>query len=239
MQIATESETPTCPEPVVFERLLQLDGTRILELGCGRALLTRRIATTGRDRSVLALEVDEVQHRINLGITDLPNVRFALGGAQAIEAADASIDVVFMFKSLHHVPAELMGTALREIARVLRPGGHAYISEPVFRGEFNEILRLFHDESRVRQLAFDAVCAAVRSGVLELEQQVFFNSPVEFRDFDEFDRLVLGVTHTEHRLTAEVRAAVRQRFESHLTPDGVRFAQPIRVDLLRKPAPVS
>ena len=24
MQIATESETPTCPEPVVFERLLQL-----------------------------------------------------------------------------------------------------------------------------------------------------------------------------------------------------------------------
>lgn len=236
MQMAPVGEVPTCPEPEIFERLLSLDGAQILELGCGRALLTRRIATTGSARSVLALEVDETQHRANLAIDDLPNVRFALGGAQSIPAADASVDVVFMFKSLHHVPPELMATALREIARVLRPGGHAYVSEPIFAGDFNEILRLFHDESRVRRLAFEAVQAAVDAGVLVLARQVFFNSPVEFRDFDEFERLVLGVTHTQHRLTPDTLAAVRQRFEHHLTPTGARFAQPIRVDLLGKPA---
>jgi 2-methylisocitrate lyase-like PEP mutase family enzyme len=66
-----------------------------------------------------------------------------------------------MFKSLHHVPVPLMDQALAEIRRVLKPGGLAYISEPVFAGEFNEVLRLFHDESIVRREAFSAIERAV------------------------------------------------------------------------------
>jgi ubiquinone/menaquinone biosynthesis C-methylase UbiE len=52
--------------------------------------------------------VDTEQLAKNQKITDLPNVRFAFGGAQDIPAANESIDVVLMFKSLHHVPAESM-----------------------------------------------------------------------------------------------------------------------------------
>jgi ubiquinone/menaquinone biosynthesis C-methylase UbiE len=236
MQIAPPAESPVRAEPELIEQRLQLDGARILELGCGRAQLTRLIATTGSARSVLALEVDAIQHDLNRAIADLPNVRFELGGAEAIPAADDSFDAVFMFKSLHHVPPELMPAALGEIRRVLKPGGLAWISEPVFAGEFNEILRLFHDESRVRQLAFAAVRAAVDSGALQLVEQIFFRAPFAFRDFAEFEQLVLGVTHTQHRLSTEVLAEVRRRFEAHLTPEGAQFGQPIRVDLLRKAA---
>lgn len=236
MQIATTDTFPVHPEPELLERLLPLDGARILELGCGRAALTRLVATSGRDRQVLALEVDEVQHAQNLGIADLANVRFALGGAEAIPAPDASADVVLMFKSLHHVPPGHMGTAMREIRRVLRPGGLAYVSEPVFAGEFMEVLRIFHDESRVRALAFDAVRAAVDAGTLELVQQVFFGAPVKFADFAEFERMVIGATHTRHDLSAEQRLRVRERFERSQGPDGARFVQPMRVDLLRRPA---
>jgi ubiquinone/menaquinone biosynthesis C-methylase UbiE len=63
---------------------------------------------------------------------DLPNVNFGLSGAQDIPLDDESVDVVFMFKSLHHVPTELMEQSLREIWPVLKPAGLAYISEPVF-----------------------------------------------------------------------------------------------------------
>ena len=235
MQIAPSTDIPTHPEPQLFERVLPLDGASIVELGCGRAQLTRLIASAGSGRQILALEVDEIQHRINSGITDLPNVRFDLAGAQAIPAADQSVDIVLMFKSLHHVPAELMPTAFAEIRRVLKPGGLAYISEPVFAGDFNEILRLFNDEQRVRQLAFAAVQSAVASGEFELVEQIFFNTPVKFEDFAEFERLILGVTHTHLELSAEVLEEVKRRFARHVTADGVRFAQPIRVDLLRKP----
>jgi ubiquinone/menaquinone biosynthesis C-methylase UbiE len=235
MEIAPSGNTQSCPENDVFERLLPLDGAHILELGCGAAELTRRIAESGRDRTILALEVDQTQQKINESITDLPNVRFAFGGAQDIPAPDDAFDVVFMFKSLHHVPSEFMAKALQEIRRVLKPGGLAYISEPRFEGALNEIVRLFHDEQRVRELAFAAVREAVQAGTLELVDQIFFDNPVHFLDVGEFEHKVMGVTHSRFNLTADILAEVRRRFAAHMTSEGAYFAQPIRVDLLRKP----
>jgi SAM-dependent methyltransferase len=235
MNIAPTAPAQTRPEPEVFERLLPLDGAHILELGCGTAELTRLIATSGAKRSILALEVDSEQLAKNEQIADLPNVRFAFGGAQDIPAASDSVDVVLMFKSLHHVPAESLSNAMREIRRVLKPGGLAYISEPRYDGAFNDIVRLFHDEKRVRELAFAAVCEAVRDGTLELVEQVFFEHPVRFRDYEEFHRKVIGVTHSHFHLTEEILAEVRRRFNAHVTAGGATFLQPMRVDLLRKP----
>lgn len=234
MHIANPNEPRVCPEIEILNEMMQLDDYHLIELGCGRAEMTRAIATSGPGRTVLATEVDALQHALNLRIPDLPNVNFQLGGAQAIPAADASADAVVLFKSLHHVPLDQMDQALLEIQRVLKPGGLAYISEPVFAGEFNEIMRLFHDEQLVRQAAFEAVQRAVQTGVLHLVKQVFFKTPLHFRDFADFEQKVLGVTHTQHRLSAELHQAVRQRFEHHLNADGADFLTPIRVDLLQK-----
>ena len=93
----------------------------VLELGCGKAEKTRLLAETGRVGGILALEVDTIQHERNLQIADLPQVQFRHAGAEAIPADDNSIDIVLMFKSLHHVPMEFMDQALSEIARVLKP----------------------------------------------------------------------------------------------------------------------
>lgn len=225
-----------CAEPEVYNSLLQLDGCRLLELGCGKAELTRAIAGEGVDRQLVALEVDEVQHRANLLIDDLPNVEFRLAGAQAIPAESGEFDVAFMFKSLHHVPGALLERALEEVHRVLKPGGHAYISEPVFDGDFNEILRLFHDEEQVRAAAFAALRQAVDKGKFELAEEVFFNSSIAFADFDDFEQKVIRVTHTDLHLPPGLFEEVRSRFMSRCTADGAVFTMPMRVDLLRKPA---
>ena len=233
MKIAPEKIELNCPETEVYHRLLALDGKHILELGCGNAAITRDIATAGPGRTITALEVDRIAHDQNLQITDLPNVTFGLGGAEAIPLENASVDVVFMFKSLHHVPVALMDQSLREIQRVLKPGGIAYISEPIYAGDFNEILRQFHDEREVREAAFDALKRAVDTGLFELVEEVFFNAPMDFEDFDDFENRVIRVTHTEHKLDAELYQRVRQLFEAHAGKDGARFLVPIRVDLLQ------
>ena len=72
-------------------------------------------------------------------------------------------------------------------------------------------------------------------GVLVSEAQIFFNQPMAFPDFAAFERQVIGVTHTRHVLSPETHAEVQRRFTTHQTPDGVKFRQPLRVDLLRKP----
>ncbi len=234
MKIAAEQIDVNCPEPEIYNRLLSLDGKQILELGCGSAEITRNIATSGVDRKIIALEVDEIAHEKNLQIADLPNVTFGLSGAQDIPLEDESIDVVFMFKSLHHVPVELMEPSMHEIRRVLKPGGLLYISEPIFAGEFNEILRLFHDEQKVREAAFNTIQKAVDQGLFSLVEETFFNSPMRFENFAEFENNTIKATHSDHSLDEELYQLVKQRFEQHIGDDGAHFLMPIRVDLLQK-----
>lgn len=234
MKIADPESDLVCQEHLLYAELIPQQA-RVLELGCGNAEKTRSVMRSGKVAYCLALETDAVQHARNLARTDLPNVHFALAGAQDIPADSDSFDLVLMFKSLHHVPLDQMDAALSEIRRVLKPGGLAYISEPVFAGDYNEILRLFHDEELVRRAAFEAMERAVDSGFLELVEQKFFKTAVRYRDFAQFEEKVIGATHTQHRLTAECLAEVRARFAAHIGPDGAEFLTPNRVDLLRKP----
>lgn len=234
MKIADPTQSTVVNEVRLMLDELPFDGARVVELGCGKAEKTRLLAETGRCREILALEVDTIQHTRNLGITDLPGVQFVHAGAQAIPAEDASVDIVIMFKSLHHVPLDLMDQALAEIARVLKPGGLAWISEPVFAGDLNEIMRLFHDEQIVREAAFAAVSKAVGHGPLRLQKQLFFRTRSLFENFEAFDKRMIQVTHSDHRLSSELYDEVRRRFEAHLTPDGATFFSPQRVDILQK-----
>ena len=234
MQIEGPADQPIENELDVIADLLPLSGARVLELGCGAADKTRQIADGTDIAEIVAAEVDQLQHRKNLSIADLPRVSFVPYGAEAIAEADASFDLVIMFKSLHHVPVESMDEALRETARVLKLGGLAYVSEPVFAGDFNEVIRLFHDESGVRREAFDAITRSVASGMFALVQQRFFKHVVRWGGFEEFEDAVINVTHTEHKLDAELLQRVREKFGSYASEDGYVFETPNRVDVLRK-----
>ncbi len=234
MQLKGPAEQPVHNEFQLLTEVLPLAGARVLELGCGAAEKTRQIAERTGAAEIVAAEVDAIQHRKNLSVDDLPNVRFEAFGAEAIVADDASFDVVLMFKSLHHVPGALMDDAMREIARVLRPGGLAYISEPVFDGDFNEIIRLFHDEERVREQAFFAVERAVQRGTLSLVQQRFFRNRIRLESFSQFEHGVLNVTHTQHDVSPALLERIRTQFERHRSADGYCFEIPNRVDLLQR-----
>ncbi len=236
MKIADPTQTTLVNEVKLMLEQLPFDGSQVLELGCGKAEKTRTLAETGRVAQIIALEVDAIQHARNLAITDLPQVSFRHGGAEAIPAEDNSVDIVLMFKSLHHVPMQHMDQALSEIARVLKPGGLAWISEPVYAGNLNEVFKLFHDEKVVREAAFAAICKAVDDGRLLLEQELFFNTRSFFEHFGQFDQRMIQVTHSDHQLSPALYQQVREKFEGFLTPEGATFLNPQRVDVLRKPA---
>ncbi len=233
MKINSHESLKTIPEPEVFESLLSLDNKNILELGCGDAALTRLIESNGANRTITALEVDMIQHQKNIEIRDLAGVSFKLGACEDIPAPDNTFDIVFMFKSLHHVPMDKLSQALLEVKRVLKPGGLAYISEPVFAGDFNEVLKLFHNEEKVRQAAFDALQESINKQTFELVNELFFNTPVCFDDFAQFKNKVIGATHSEHHLSEELLQIVQQKFQEATQINKGQFLIPIRVDLLR------
>ena len=221
-------------ENEVFEQLVSLDNKEILELGCGAAAITRLVATNGRDRRITAAEVDEIQHNKNLLADDLANVTFVRCGSEAISSENESFDVVAMFSSLHHVPVELMERALHEVERVLRPGGVAYIAEPVFAGDFNELIRSFHDEELVRETAYKAIKNSIANGEFVEIDEVFFNAPLEYASFEEFERNTLNVSHTDHQLSPDLYRSVKENFLRRLQSVGALFEIPYRVNLLQK-----
>jgi len=224
-------------EAVIFGELLDFTGAHVIELGCGAAAMTRLIAKEGNPASILACEVDGIQHDKNLDLDVPSNIRFALAGAEDIPAENGCADIVIMFKSLHHVPEESLPKALSEIHRVLKPGGLAYFSEPVFDGDFNEVMRIFHDEEHARRTAFQALEVAVSSGQFELVCQRFFEVPRRFDSFEAFERRMINVTHTDHRLCAETIAQIRSKFLEYAAPyGGAELTAPMRVDLLRRMA---
>lgn len=217
----------------VLASLVPVDGKAIIELGCGAAKLARALLDRYPHSQVTGLEVDARQHAKNLA-SPQAGLHFVAGGAQAIPFQDASFDVALMLKSLHHVPLALLAQALAETARVLHPHGHLYVSEPVYGGPLNEVIRLFNDEGVVRAAAQAALDAAIRSGAWEPVAERFFEMPVSFRDFADFEARMMRPTFADHRIDDAKLAKVGKAFAPHMTANGAQFTRPMHVRVLRK-----
>lgn len=212
--------------------LVPVAEARILDVGCGDGDFARRLLRDGRAKQVVGLEEDPARHAANMRSNPLDSLVFLNGRADTIPLPDQSIDVAVMIKSLHHVPLPLLDTALLEIHRVLVDRGHLYVSEPLYAGEFNEVMRLFHDEGTERAAAYSALQRACQSGGWDCLEEQVLDAELAFRDFDQFmDRMV---HHSGLSVPPDVLPAVKARFERAMTPTGARFIRQVRINLLRK-----
>ncbi len=231
--------TPAVPlltdELPVLAACAALDGRHLIELGCGNARLLRRILQAHRNSRGVGLEVDAIQHARNLADPQ-PGLTFVAAGAQAIPFADGTFDLALMLKSLHHVPVEAMDQALKEVARVLRPGGLLYVSEPVYDGALNDIVRLYNDEGPVRAAAQAALDHAITGPLWTQVDERRFDMPVHFTDFDEFERRMMYPTFVDHHIDEALRLRVQAAFQPHQTDQGVDFTRPMHVRVLRRHA---
>lgn len=208
-------------------------GLAVVELGCGNARLARALLGRFPGCRVTGLEVDARQHALNLALPQ-EGLDFVEAPAQAVPCAQGSFDVVLMLKSLHHVPLGAMDTALAEARRVLRAHGWLYVSEPVYAGPLNDIVRLFNDEGTVRAAAQAALDRALAGGGWDAVHELRFETAVRFRDFADFERRMIDVSFAERGLGAARRAEVRALFEPHMGFDGAGFVRPMHARLLRR-----
>lgn len=133
---------------IAIGAIVSLNGLHIVDVGCGPGDIARALVAAGA--TVLAVEPDPVQSERHRMATSIANLNFVEARAEQLPAA-RSIDGVFFFRSLHHVPVEAMDAALAEAARVLKPeAGFLCIVEPGVTGTHFQVMRPFHDETRVR-----------------------------------------------------------------------------------------
>ena len=144
----------------------RMAGGTALELGCGRGAGVEVILDRfGADR-VIGVDLDPrmiTKARRRLAARS-GRVELYVGDAEATGLADGSVDAVFDFAIIHHVPD--WRAAVAEVARVLRPGGRFYYSEVTKHALDRPTYRLLFDHpEHDRFTAADFVAALEGHGL--------------------------------------------------------------------------
>jgi ubiquinone/menaquinone biosynthesis C-methylase UbiE len=105
-------------------------GMRVLDCGCGPGSITVGLAETVAPGEVVGLDIQPAQverARALAAERGVPNVRFEVGSVNELPFPDASFDAAFAMTVVEHVRQPLR--ALREMKRVLKPGGVVGIAD--------------------------------------------------------------------------------------------------------------
>ena len=219
----------------VLQEFLSLEGMRVLDVGSGAGALVRYMTRKGA--IVTGLECGAAQLEKARATEPEGGEEYVEGFGQDMPFDDCSYDAVVFFNSLHHIPGEVMGQALNEAKRVVRPGGLIYVAEPVAEGPSFELHAPIDDETEVRALADNAVARAASEGLSHI-RRVEYDTAYHYTNYEEVreegiridpSRLAAFVTHDTLMRTTFDRLGV-------LEDKGYRFDQPMLVNVLQKPA---
>jgi ubiquinone/menaquinone biosynthesis C-methylase UbiE len=122
----------------------------VLDVGCGTGKLLRQARTCWPEANLIG--VDPAKGMIEMAQRLTPNATFLTGMGEALPLPDASVDLAFSTVSFHHWHDQAAG--LREIARVLRPGGYFILVDISMPGWLVQVFRLkrVHSRAQLRAL---------------------------------------------------------------------------------------
>lgn len=118
----------------------------VLDVGCGTGRLLRQAHTYWPEAQLIG--VDPANGMIEMAKRLTPNATFMTGMAEALPLQDASVDLALSTISFHHWQDQAAG--IREIARVLRPGGYFLLVDLSFPDWLGQVFRLKRVHSRAR-----------------------------------------------------------------------------------------
>ena len=128
------------PELLAFLEKLTHPEQALLEVGCGGGLLAIEMARRGRrvlGIDVSARIVEKARHRADAA----SGLTLAISSGTQIPASDSSFDFAYSVEVIEHLHAEDVSAHLREVYRVLKPGGRYWLLTPNHWDSFNSAER--------------------------------------------------------------------------------------------------
>jgi ubiquinone/menaquinone biosynthesis C-methylase UbiE len=123
----------------------------VVDVGCGTGRLLRAAALSWPDARLFG--VDPAEHMVSEAARLNPKASFKLGPAESLPFADSTVDLVMSSLSFHHWGDQAKG--IREISRILRPGGRFCLADHDF-----PLARLTGEKVKSRSQVRDLMMAA-------------------------------------------------------------------------------
>ena len=200
---------------------------RVLDIGCGPGHTALLFAS--RAREVVAL--DPTQEMLDQATAlaserGLSNLSVERASAESIPFPDASFDCVTSRQSAHHYPD--VRAALREVARVLRPGGRfvlidTFSPEEQHSDAFLNRIELLRDSSHIRDYRVSEwrqMFCEVGFALRDLEH---WDIPLDFDEWVQRSRTPEPEVSELRRCFADATQDVRDR----LHVDGCNWSVPV------------
>ncbi len=125
-----------------------LNGRRILDVGCGPGRDTRHFSDHGFE----VIGIDMAHNFLKIASRNAPNARFIKMDMRNLGFPNDAFDGIWVAGSFYHIPKEDAKATLLEFNRVLKPGGLVHISLKIGDGE--KVIRKKEDKGRIRFYAF-------------------------------------------------------------------------------------
>jgi len=215
---------------VIEDWLGPLAGRSILDIGCGHGALARALTAQGARVD----GIDPGPEAIASARAAVPEATFTEAGAEALPFADRSFDAAIFLNSLHHVPADLMTSALGEALRVSR--GPVLVVEPLAEGSYFEALRPVEDETAIRALAQKALSACLASGAAQAVRRLDYDDVRRVAGVDGFLARAVAVDPARTAAAEQHRGTVEALLARWGVAEvgGIRLEQPHRALLLAR-----
>lgn len=173
-------------EAAIFEELGgKAVGQKVLEIGCGRGVGTEIIFDRFGAAEVHAFDVDPEMVELagkRLAKYSTGKLRLFVGDAEMIDAPENSYEAVFDFGIIHHIP--LWQNTVKEVARVLKPGGKFYFEEVTQKGLDRWLYRTFLKHPTDNRFSGEEFVAELEKNGIEVGKNFTYWL---------FDDLVIGV----------------------------------------------
>jgi ubiquinone/menaquinone biosynthesis C-methylase UbiE len=116
-------------------RKIDLRNKIIMDAGCGSGYGSYLINKQFSPSELISFDL--MSEQIKRAEKKYPDLEFKIGNMLNLDQTDQSVDAVFMCGILHHIPQ--WKQAVKEVYRILKPGGVFLFEEPRYQFTFKEL----------------------------------------------------------------------------------------------------
>ena len=158
----------------LLQRLSLQAGDQLLDLGCGTGTFATRLKQRFPEVEIVGLDPDPralARARRKAEAAHL-SIHFDQGFGESLPYPQARFDAVFSSFMFHHLQEQNREKTLREVRRVLKPGGAFYLMDFEVSQSGHGFLCIFHSTERLRDNSEERILALLSAAGFSQSQKI-------------------------------------------------------------------